>query len=96
MCALWEWECTWSRSRLERREEQAAMATAEILRAHHLRARPHLALDLEGGVHQVAQHADGLVVHALVLRAQHLDEDRQRPALHDLRPQEGTRAQACV
>ena len=44
-------------------------------------AAPRLALDVDGGVHEVADDADRLVVDPRVLRAQHLDQRRQRPAL---------------
>ena len=44
----------------------------------------NLALDVYGGVHQVAYDAHGLVVDARVVRLQHLYERGQRAALHYL------------
>lgn len=50
----------------------------------HRQPAAHLALDVLGGMHKVANHADRLVVDPHVLRAQHLDERRQRAAIYNL------------
>ena len=49
---------------------------------NHVKA--YLALDVYGGVHQVAYDAHSLIVDARVVRLQHLYERGQRAALHYL------------
>lgn len=62
-------------------------STGRGKKADHRLQRPlvqHAALDVLGGMHQVADDADGFVVHPRVVRAQHLDQGGERAALDNL------------